>query len=419
MKLARKFMSDFIGTLEELSDSDADMIVEDLFLDRQLYVPLKHEYARTVLVEHTDKVRKDSMQKEIFREKSGGYHLNSLEGDQWQALHKGLLPTFSKATVRSGVDTAKQYSQKQFEELSSNESIELPRAFSHINGEVAFDVLFRDRSDVPREELQELKRVDIKYNQPGWRALLDSQLPKPVPTKRRRLLRRKNAALDEELAPLIRRGDCTLSEQLNGFSEEQILGAAKMVMLAGTNPTMMTLLTYLVGTNDLGAALRRDLPDEITYEYVSKKNSLLENILNETLRYYPMVPLITRRAVQPVPCGGTTIPENSVIVIPLYSLHRSDRYWSDPDRFDPHRWESMTPSSKDGYLPFGMGPRKCIAEYLVRIHSKILLATLFNNYEVDVLTEQFETNYLDSANLYPDPGVRARVDKLPTAVKVV
>lgn len=50
------------------------------------------------------------------------------------------------------------------------------------------------------------------------------------------------------------------------------------------------------------------------------------------------------------------------IVINIYSLHRSEVYAPDPDRFRPERWEDIRPAWE--YLPFGGGPRHCPAQQL-------------------------------------------------------
>jgi cytochrome P450 family 9 len=50
------------------------------------------------------------------------------------------------------------------------------------------------------------------------------------------------------------------------------------------------------------------------------------------------------------------------IVISTISLHRDPQYFSDPDRFDPERFndENKGKILPGTYLPFGIGPRNCI-----------------------------------------------------------
>lgn len=50
------------------------------------------------------------------------------------------------------------------------------------------------------------------------------------------------------------------------------------------------------------------------------------------------------------------------LFIPAYSIHRDEKYFTDPDRFDPERFnEENKPHIWPGsYIPFGIGPRNCI-----------------------------------------------------------
>ena len=83
-------------------------------------------------------------------------------------------------------------------------------------------------------------------------------------------------------------------------------------------------------------------------------------LIAESLRLYPPVWGITRRAARPVHIDGLHVPRGATLTISPYALHRNPAAWPDPDRFDPDRWLTGAPGRGHAYLPFGAGRHKCV-----------------------------------------------------------
>ncbi|MDK9499597.1 cytochrome P450 [Streptomyces katrae] len=56
----------------------------------------------------------------------------------------------------------------------------------------------------------------------------------------------------------------------------------------------------------------------------------------------------------------------------------------DPERFDPDRWlpERAEATSRDHYIPFGGGPRKCIGDQFALTEATATLATIVQNWHL-------------------------------------
>lgn len=86
----------------------------------------------------------------------------------------------------------------------------------------------------------------------------------------------------------------------------------------------------------------------------------------ETLRKYPVVAALPRSCVKDYPIPGTNniIKEGAEVIIPVIGFHRDERYYEEPDKFDPDRFNEENSTGKNQinrpYYPFGDGPRNCI-----------------------------------------------------------
>ncbi len=109
--------------------------------------------------------------------------------------------------------------------------------------------------------------------------------------------------------------------------------------------------------------------------------ALVQQILKESMRLYPPVPLMARQAAQDAEIGGIALRRGMSVVVPIYVIHRHARRWHDPDAFDPERFSPANEAALERYqyLPFGAGPRICIGMAFAMIEATAMLATLLQH----------------------------------------
>ncbi|KAJ1096460.1 hypothetical protein NDU88_001600, partial [Pleurodeles waltl] len=125
-----------------------------------------------------------------------------------------------------------------------------------------------------------------------------------------------------------------------------------------------------------------------TYEALLQME-YLEMAINEVLRLYPGSGRLERVCKKTVEVEGVTIPEGVVVVVPLYTLHRDPEYWPEPEKFDPDRFSKENKDTQEPYtfLPFGSGPRNCIAMRFGLLAVKAGIVSLLQNFSFQVCKE--------------------------------
>ena len=97
------------------------------------------------------------------------------------------------------------------------------------------------------------------------------------------------------------------------------------------------------------------------YAAGGRKTPVTTRFIKEAMRLWPF-PLITHRiAYRELEIAGTRIGNRCPYDLGPYVMHRSERHWRDPERFDPDRWlraAELPPSA--AYVPFGFAPRSCV-----------------------------------------------------------
>lgn len=126
--------------------------------------------------------------------------------------------------------------------------------------------------------------------------------------------------------------------------------------------------------------------------------------VDEALRLYPPAFLITREANAPDTLGDFDVPAGSIVSISPFVVHRHERYWADPDRFDPARF--ATPPARHTYLPFGAGPRICIGARFALTEAVVVLARLLVRFRLELAPGSAEVVPRGIVTTQPDRPVR-------------
>jgi enediyne biosynthesis protein E7 len=113
------------------------------------------------------------------------------------------------------------------------------------------------------------------------------------------------------------------------------------------------------------------------------KLRLTTMVLQEGMRIYPPVWIMSRMTVADDELGGYRIPASTAIVISPYAVHRRADEYPEPERFDPARFAAERADRHPfAYLPFSAGPRQCIGRHFALLEMQLALAQLLNRVDI-------------------------------------
>lgn len=217
----------------------------------------------------------------------------------------------------------------------------------------------------------------------------------------------------------------------NRMTIDDITAQAFIFFLAGFD-TSSTLMCYVAHELALNPPVQERLREEvdrfmdggngmITYEALLKME-YMDMVTSETLRKYPPIVFIDRLCVEkfelpPAEQGYDHLivhPDN-IVWFPVYGLHHDPKYFPDPEKFDPERFNDANKRNivPYTYMPFGLGPRKCIGNRFALMETKILIAYMLRKFRIKrtektrASIEFSKTNF----SLTPDHGFWIGLEK--------
>jgi cytochrome P450 len=169
------------------------------------------------------------------------------------------------------------------------------------------------------------------------------------------------------------------------MSDAQLVDNLLTFLLAGHDTTAKAL-TWALYVASLLPQWAERLRDEVSAvagegsisgEHFARLR-LTQQFVKEVMRLFPPVPTMSRVAASDTELGGTAIAAGTLIIIPIYVIHRHTSLWDDPGRFDPDRFAADKERSypRYHYMPFGAGARLCIGAAFALVETTVVLATL-------------------------------------------
>uniref|UniRef100_A0A1I8Q2B7 Cytochrome P450 n=1 Tax=Stomoxys calcitrans TaxID=35570 RepID=A0A1I8Q2B7_STOCA len=220
----------------------------------------------------------------------------------------------------------------------------------------------------------------------------------------------------------------TSGESLKSISIDIIASNAFLFYMAGSETTAATT-SYTIYELSMNPRVLQKAQEEVdkamekhglgvngrlTYEAIQDM-AYLDLCVMETLRKYPAAPFLNRECTldYQVPDTKFTIKKGTGIIVSVFGLHRDPEYFPKPMDYIPERFaKDSNDYNPMAYLPFGQGPRQCIAQRMGIVNVKTALAKILANFNIKTIPrKEVEFKFHTAPVLVPKDGLNVSFSK--------
>ncbi|MDX1881109.1 cytochrome P450 [Mycobacterium sp. SMC-18] len=197
------------------------------------------------------------------------------------------------------------------------------------------------------------------------------------------------------------------------FSDEDVVSHMIFLMMAAhdTSTITTTAVAYFLAKNpvwqEAAAAEAESVGDGLPDIEALEKMAVIDLVIKEALRLVAPVPLVMRKTVRDVAIDGYHIPVGTVCAITAAVNHFDRTIWSDPERFDPSRFDE--PRREDqhhrfAWVPFGGGAHKCIGMQFGTLEVKAILHRMLRSF-IWTVPENYQIRWDNTSLPVPVDGL--------------
>jgi cytochrome P450 len=310
-------------------------------------------------------------------------------------LHPSRLASFHPAMVEAAEALCEAWGQGGVRDVAAD----LSEATTRIMLRTVFGAGARPESAARIAALLSRYQDVVRPVDVGWLLGLPERCTGVQGLRARRIARELRAAMAADLAAA-GEGEGGLLPGLRAARREDgspvldegaLLDEVGMLLLAGSETSAATLAwALLLLANDPArlARLREELapldgrlPDAAAIQALPYTRAVLQ----ETLRLYPPVPFLTRRALAQDRIRRWDVVPDTLVMAAPWLIQRKPDLWSEPERFRPERF--LEPAAraipKHAFIPFGLGPRICAGAAFGMAEMTVILAGVVQRFELD------------------------------------
>lgn len=422
----RAFRRDVLGLMLESARKYGDVV---RFRIGPVVVHLLNhpDHIERVLQSHARNYDKATRSSSKIRLISGDSLLTS-NGEVWQRQRRLLQPSFHRQRIAGlasqMTDLTAEMLQRWQTHLLNGQPLDVASEIIHLTYTIVGKTLLGADVGGDLSAVEHAMETVLTHTFKSWGNVIDP--PAYIPTPRNLRFRRAMQILDQIVYRIIAEhhsGKGASSDLLSmlldvrdeqtgeGLSDAELRNETITFLLAGheTTANAVSWTFYLLSQNpDVERQLRAELaavPDggPPTVEHFPHLK-FTTMVIQESMRLYPPIWAMERRAIAGDVMGGFDIPAGSSVVISPYVLHRNEKFWPNAERFDPTRFSTKP----HAYIPFGSGPRFCIGAEFAMMEARLIVSMVMQACHLELVPGR-PIEPLPGITLRPQNGLRMTV----------
>ena len=384
-------------------------------LNKPWVVVSDREMIQQILIKDRQRFPKTGDAVDEMKSIGGDLGILVTEGKQWLRQRQLVMPAFRPEQLKAMMVDMNEISHRAVDELacdlkattSNNIEIEakdfLNRVALAIICHVGFDYRIasfksNDETD-PLLEAQEIqckelmKRIQrTKY----WKKLplpSNYRLDKMMHIQRQIFegIIREHSEGRAESKVLLQQLMTASDDDGEHISEDELIQLVHSFIAAGheTSGAFLQWTLYYLATHPalqeaVRAELARVLGDKGDIDYDDYKDlALMDQVLKESLRLRPAIPIMLRACAEDLTLGGYRVAQGSPILIMLGAMQKDPQYWGPGAQFfDEKHFDEDAENTRERfvYAPFGLGPRTCVGHRFSMLEAAVILGQLLRRY---------------------------------------
>lgn len=330
-----------------------------------------------------------------------GEGLLTADGARWRWQRRAAAPTFRHERVLAFLPAMIAAAERTRESLAGavGRPIDVAQAMMHTTYDIIVETMLSGRAGIDVDRVEQA--ITDYLDSTSWTvmlALMGAPAWTPYPGRRRaerarnylraevlRVVAERRASPERRtdlIGLLLDTADPETGQAMNDGDVTDNL----LTFIAAGHETTALALAWTFYLLDLHPEIEHRVLDEIAAvtdggplrpEHVPDLG-YARQVVQEAMRLYPPAPLVVREAMSDLTIAGEAIAAGTSVLIPVYAVHRHERLWDAPDRFDPERFapEAVASRHRYVYLPFSAGPRICIGMTFALLEAVAVLAVL-------------------------------------------
>ncbi|XP_053691281.1 cytochrome P450 4c21-like [Sabethes cyaneus] len=215
-------------------------------------------------------------------------------------------------------------------------------------------------------------------------------------------------------------------DQLLDLHDQQILSDIELhhnvcimiIVGSDTTGTTMGFIAQLFGIyphlqEKVYQEIKGTFPSDSELDFTPERLAQLqytEMFIKESLRHFPVAPIMLRQTTGDIELDDTTIPTGTLLQMSIYNLHRRKDLWGpDAEDFNPENFSEKCIKGRRpfAYIPFGGGNRNCIGNRYAMISMKIMVVHLLINFRFksDLCLKDLRLKFNAMLKFSKEPGL--------------